>query len=303
MVRCRDVGAVDMMCYLMSPEHYKKVAAMPPSAQPAVGAGTLINELGGRPAGQPAERQRRRTGYTTEQYVELMDKNGVDKSLICSVKMWDPLGQQPNWGLYCEEEEVHEWVKGAPGRMYGLAGYNPFHIIENCEKVEKAVKEFDFKGVYVHSYGYGLRVDDRKFYPLYETCVRLDVPVSMQMGHSAEAMLSEVGRPMAMDMVAIDFPRLTLIGSHTGWPWSQELIAMASKHRNVYMDVSAWPPSYWDHWLIREIDGRCRYKVMWGSNMTIARSGENFDDMDKLLTREEAKRTILRENAMRVYKL
>ena len=57
MVRCRDVGAVDMMCYLMSPEHYKKVAAMPPSAQPAVGAGTLINELGGRPADQPAERQ------------------------------------------------------------------------------------------------------------------------------------------------------------------------------------------------------------------------------------------------------
>ena len=125
----------------------------------------------------------------------------------------------------------------------------------------------------------------------------------MQMGHSAEAMLSEVGRPMAMDMVALDFPRLTLIGSHTGWPWSQELIAMASKHRNVYMDISAWAPSFWDPWLVRDIDGRCRYKTMWGSNMMIARAGEMFDEMDNMITKDESKRAVLRENAIRVYKL
>ena len=169
--------------------------------------------------------------------------------------------------------------------------------------IEFDIKEYGFKGVYIHSFGYGLRVDDRKYYPLYETCVRMDVPVSMQMGHSAEAMESEVGRPMAMDKIALDFPRLTLIGSHTGWPWSQELIAMASKHRNVYMDISAWTPSFWDPWLVKEVDGRCRYKVMWGSNMMFARAGETFDEMDNLLTKEESKRAILRENAVRVYKL
>ncbi len=242
-------------------------------------------------------------GYTTEQYVELMTKNGVDKSLICSVKMWDSMAQQPNWGLYCEEEEVYEWVKGAPGRMYGLAGYNPLHIMESCEKVEKAVKEWDFKGVYIHSYGYGLRVDDRKFYPLYETCVRLDVPVSMQTGHSAEAMLSEVGRPMALDMVALDFPRLTLIGSHTGWPWWDELVAVASKHPNVYMDCSAWPPNWWQPSFVRELDGRCRNKTLWGSNGGVARAERVWDAMDKLPIRDDAKRAIIRETAMRLYKL
>ena len=292
MIKCRDVGAVDMMCYLMSPEHYQKAAAAPRTLRP-----------GGMPGARPGQEAPRQPGYTTKQYVELMDKNGVDKSLIATAKLWEYTEHRPTSNLYYEEEEVHEWVKGAPGRMYGLAGYNPLYIMESVEKVEKAVKEWGFKGVYAHSLGYGLRVDDRKYYPLYETCVALDVPVSMQVGHSLETMPSEVGRPMALDMIAIDFPRLTLIGSHTGWPWWDELVALVMKHPNVYMDCSAWAPNWWWPSFVRWINGRCRDKTLWGSNMLIAQAGGHFDEMDELLPKEEVRRAILRENAMRIYKL
>ncbi len=292
MVRCRDVGAVDMMCYLMSPEHYKKAAANPPTLRP-----------GGMPGGRPGSESQPQPGYTTEQYVELMDKNGVDKSLICTAKLWEYTEHRPTSNLYYEEEEVDEWVKSAPGKMYGLAGYNPLYIMESVEKVEKAVKEWGFKGVYAHSLGYGLRVDDRKYYPLYETCVALDVPVSMQVGHAAEVTPSEVGRPMALDMIAIDFPKITLIGSHTGWPWCDELIALAIKHRNVYMDISAWPPGFLQPSTLQWMNGGARGKTMWGSNGQIERAGQDFDKLDELLTKDETKIAVLRENAMRVYKL
>ena len=296
MVRCRDVGAVDMMSYLVSPEYIAKVVAEGPSA--AVKARKREQQRPGQPPREPRS-------YTTKQYVELMDKVGIDKSLICTAKLWEYSENKGRYSLYYEEEDVYEWVKGAPGRMYGLAGYNPLDIMGSIAKVERAVKEYGFKGAYAHSLGYNLRVDDRKYYPLYETCVALDVPVSMQMGHSLEVMPSEVGRPMALDMPALDFPKLVLVGSHTGWPWSEELVAMAMKHKNVYMDVAAWPPSWWNDNLVRWMNGTCRDKTMWGSAAAGSgpvRAEAYFDEMDKLL-KDEVKSLILRENAMRIYKL
>ena len=127
----------------------------------------------------------------------------------------------------------------------------------------------------------------------------------MHLGHSRGVMPSERGRRMALDMPALDCPRLILIGSHTGWPWSEELVAMAMKHKNVYMDVAAWPPSWWNTDLVRWMNGTCRDKVVWGSNaapMGPVRAGEYFDQMDELL-KDGVKSLILRENAMRLYKL
>ncbi len=296
MVRCRDIGAVDMMCYLNSPEHIAKVEAEGPSPQ-------MRERLRVRRPDVP--RREGRLSYTAKEYVELQDKMGIAKSLICTAKLWEYTENRPTYSLYYEEEDVYKWVKDAPGRMYGLAGYNPLDIMGSIAKVEKAIKEYGFKGVYVHSLGYNLRVDDRKYYPLYETCVAMDVPVSMQMGHSGEVMPSEIGRPMALDMPALDFPKLVLVGSHTGWPWSEELCAMAMKHKNVYMDCAAWEPRWFNDNLVRWMNGTCRDKTMWGSNAAgtgPVRAEARFDQMDGLL-KDEVKSLILRENAMRIYKL
>ncbi len=298
MVKCRDIGAVDMMCYLNSPEH-AKVVAEGPSPQ-------MRERLRERRPDSPETRgsELRRLGYTTKQYLELMDEMGVDKSVVTTAKIWEYTESKPRWNLFYEEEEVHKWIKGAPDRMYGLAGYNPLDIMGSIAKVEKAVKEWGFKGVCFYSLGYNLRVDDRKFYPLYETCVKLDVPVMTQMGHSLEVNPGEIGRPMALDIPALDFPKLALIGSHIGWPWSEELVAMVMKHKNVYMDVSAWPPRWWNTNLVRWVNGTCRDKTMWGSGAAVGpvRVPEYFPQMDELL-KDEVKSLVLRENAMRVFKL
>ena len=57
-------------------------------------------------------------------------------------------------------------------------------------------------------------------------------------GHSAEFMPSACGKPILLDDIAIWFPELELVGAHTGWPWVEELIAMAWKHPNVYIATS-----------------------------------------------------------------
>ena len=48
------------------------------------------------------------------------------------------------------------------------------------------MKKYNFKGVYVHIYGFDIPLHDKKMYPLYAKCAELDVPVSMQVGHVLE---------------------------------------------------------------------------------------------------------------------
>ena len=52
-------------------------------------------------------------------------------------------------------------------------------------------------------------------------------------------MPSEVGRPIYLDQVALDFPDLVIVGGH----WlsrMDEAIAVATKHPNVFIDTSAY---------------------------------------------------------------
>ena len=66
------------------------------------------------------------------------------------------------------------------------------------------------------------------------------MPFCTQIGNSGPLIPSEVGRPIYFDQVALEFPELTIIGWHIGYPRTDEAIAVATKHRNVYTDISAY---------------------------------------------------------------
>ncbi|MBW2634156.1 MAG: amidohydrolase family protein, partial [Deltaproteobacteria bacterium] len=54
----------------------------------------------------------------------------------------------------------------------------------------------------------------------------------------------DVGRPLYLDRVAIDFPELRIVASCGGWPWVPELVGVARRHQNVYIDTSSHRPKY-----------------------------------------------------------
>ena len=192
--------------------------------------------------------------------------------------------------------------KQHPGRIYGLCDYDPFHIRASLEKLERDVVEHGFKGVYVHIYGYDIGLDHRRMYPLYARCEQLGVPVSMQTGHVLEAMPSEHGRPIQLDRIACDFPDLTIVGTHTGYPWVDEMLAVATKWPNVYVNIAAWMPKYFGESLVRFMRGRTgSQKVLFGTNgLDWTRYLREFDALE---IPEDRARAILFENARRVHGL
>ena len=56
-------------------------------------------------------------------------------------------------------------------------------------------------------------------------------------------LMDEPGRPVPyLDEVALTFPERRIVAWHIGYPWTDEMIGVAWKHENVYIDTSAHLP-------------------------------------------------------------
>jgi len=111
--------------------------------------------------------------------------------------------------------------------------------------VEEEVKEREFKGVNIQPFSYRLRCNDKRFYPVYAKCQELGIPITIHcsINFSVDRTI-DYGRPIYLDEVACDFPDLTIVANHGGWPWVTEMVAVAWKHPNVYIEIGAVSPKY-----------------------------------------------------------
>lgn len=129
-----------------------------------------------------------------------------------------------------------------PGRVIGMAGIDPLKPqAEVLQEVDRAVKTLGLRGVSLDISRYSMGPNDRRLYPLYERCIALDVPVILTMGPGLGGRVYlKWSSPMLVDEVAVDLPQLKIVCAHAGWPFVQEMIAVAYRHKNVYFDNSAY---------------------------------------------------------------
>jgi hypothetical protein len=288
----RDYRAIDVWVNPFTPERMKKQWVEVMATYREMETAKIMK--------MPEERLK---GYTPAEYVARMDELGIEKSFIPAWKMGSYFHSLSPliWDI-SPEEIKREIIDQYPDRFHGLYGLNPWKGMEGVRELERAVKDYGFIGAHMHPYPYG-PFNDKIWYPFYAKCVELDIPVISQIGHSGELMPSAPGRPILIDEVALYFPELRIIAAHTGWPWVEELIAMAWKHPNVYIATTAHLPRYWEPSLVHFINTRGQDKVIWGSDWPITDPKDSLAQVEQLGLREEAKRKLLRENAIKVYKL
>jgi predicted TIM-barrel fold metal-dependent hydrolase len=240
-------------------------------------------------------------GYEPAAFLDLLDAAGVEKVLVPAARMRSFRTQRPIWEV--PVRDVAELIETAPDRVGGLYGIDPWTRMDGVRELEDAVRRQGFLGAHLHPYGFGLPVNDAAYYPFYARCVELDVPLVVQVGHSAEAMPSAVGRPLLLDDVALYFPELRIVAAHTGWPWVEELVALAWKHPNVFIGTSAHAPKYWDPALVRFLRSRGQGKVLFGTDYPVLRHAAALAQVDALGLGNEARAWLLRETARKVFKI
>lgn len=204
-------------------------------------------------------------------------------------------------GLHVENEWVAQLMQRLPGRVIGGVGIDPLRPVMECvREIERCVREFGFSFVKLFPYSVDLQPHDRRFYPVYAKCCELDIPVWTQVGHTAGLMPSEPGRPIHLDRVALDFPELRIVGGHIGWPWEQEMIAMALKHPNVYVSTCGHAPEHWPESFTQFAKTRGKRKVVFGSNWPYIPYERYFRKFAQVGFTPEGEQLFLRDNLLRV---
>lgn len=207
-------------------------------------------------------------------------------------------------GALISNDEVAAWVRQAPGRLYGVASVDLARPMDAVRELRRCVKDLGFKALRVLPWLWNLPPNDRRYYPLYAECCELGVPFCTQVGHTGPLMPSEPGRPIPyLDEVALDFPELVIVGGHIGYPWTVEMIALATKYANVYIDTSAYTAKRYPPELVAYLRAHGREKVLFGSNWPMIAPAAALADLDALRLDDAARGNFLFRNAQRVFGL
>jgi uncharacterized protein len=117
-------------------------------------------------------------------------------------------------------------------------------------------------------------------------------------------MPSETGRPVPyLDEVALKFPELAIVGGHIGHPWTAEMIGLAWKHDNVYIDTSAYLPKYYPPELVQYRKTYRQDKVLFGTNFPHLPFDRCRAQVANLELPPEIEEKFLRTNAQCVFKV
>ncbi len=228
--------------------------------------------------------------------VGAMDQAGVDVGLVAA--WWGPQGP------LIDNDEVAAFVREHPKRLLGLASVDLARPMTAVRQLRHCVRELGFRGLRIVPWLWGLPPDDRRYYPLYAECVELDVPFCLQVGHTGPLMSSAPGRPIPhLENVALEFPELRIVAGHIGAPWTQEIISLARKFPNLYIDTSAYVPKRFPADFVEFLRGRGARKVMFGSNYPMLTPAACLEGLDALGLADEALALYLHGNARRVFQL
>ena len=142
------------------------------------------------------------------------------------------------------------------------------------DEAKHAINDLNMIGFHFHPIMQHIRVDDKSFYPLWDEITQLKVPVMIDVGMTGMGAGTPGGlgaktrnaHPESIDALAADFPDLTIIMSHPGYPWIDETTAVALHKGNVFWEMSGWSPKYLPDSLKKDIRSRLKDKVMFGSD-------------------------------------
>ena len=113
----------------------------------------------------------------------------------------------------------------------------------------------------------------------------------------------EYGRPIHLDTLARDFPRMKIIAAHPGWPWQEELIGVVTHKKNVYVDTSGYLAEQLPEIFLTAIGGRLQDRALFGTDFPYVDLKKALVSFDKVDFKDTAKEKILFSNAQGLFNI
>ncbi len=175
--------------------------------------------------------------YGEDELLAALEAAGIGRAVI-----------QAEWasGDYrAENERAARLAAANPDRFTGFAAVDAADGMAAVDELKRSVEELGLRGLNLQPFASRLAANHAKCYPLYLKCLEYGIPVTIHTGinYSSDRAI-EYGRPAAIDDIACDFPGLRIVMNHGGWPWVAEAVAIARKHRSVYLEIGGIAPKY-----------------------------------------------------------
>jgi len=228
-----------------------------------------------------------------ESLLGFLDSQGVDYAVVLAEN-------NPMVTGVCPNERVGDFSR-ASERLIPFANINPFVTSNAVEELDRCVFDHGFRGLKLYPTYQHFYPNDNRLFPLYGRAQELRIPIMFHTGSSVfPNALMKYGDPLALDEVAVLFPRLIIIQAHSGRGfWYDRAFFLSFLHENVYMDITGLPPKN----LLKYFPDleKNQDKILFGSDWPGINSvKDNVAAIRSLPIGEEAKAKILGLNAARV---
>jgi uncharacterized protein len=197
-------------------------------------------------------------------------------------------------------------IERFPERFKPTLEVDPNNIGSTVRSIRRAHEEFDIKAVTTFPAGCNpqVPVSDRRYYPIYQTCVDLDIPLVANAGIAGPRVPSDCQNVMHFDQVCYDFPDLRLVMRHGAEPWEDLAVKLMLKWPGLYYMTSAFAPKYYPRAIVDYANTRGADKIMYAGYYPMGLSLDRiFSELPSVPFRDHVWPLFLRVNAVRVFNL
>ncbi|HLE47185.1 MAG TPA: amidohydrolase family protein [Candidatus Thermoplasmatota archaeon] len=243
---------------------------------------------------------------TIEEMAKEFHAAGVTKAVLLA---WD--AETATKRKPITNDHVANIAKEHADLFLGVACVDPHKGQKAVDELDRAVRKLGMKGLKLHPQIQAFHPEDAKFRPLWKKVNELKLPTIVHTGTSGlgagapggDGIHLDYSRPIHLDGVAADFPDIPFLCAHAGWPWHEELLAMALHKSNVFIDISGWLPKYLPESVLRYANSRLQDKFVFGSDYPFFDLGRCLASIREVAWKDGVLDKILWGNAARVFHL
>ena len=238
---------------------------------------------------------------TFEDLVAEMDAQGVDHALMhAEYEVGDPA------------DALNRRVAGIIGKYperfsgVGTVSMEPLDVMRAVGQIQECAN-MGMVGVGFQPSFFRMEITDRRLYPLYAKAAELGLFVAVHSGiNYGVSHPIRNDHPLQICDVACDFPGLTLIAAHAGWPWIPEMVAVARKHPRVFMEFGGLSPKYlsapgsgWEV-MHRFMNNLLADQVLFGTDWPVMGAARTLPEWRELGLKPHVLEGLLGGNAQRI---
>jgi uncharacterized protein len=245
---------------------------------------------------------------TAEAFAALYIKHDVKAPLIG----WHPSTVKD--GSRNSNEHVIELATRFPDAFPGILGSLDIHaedlnaLADYAQELARNPKVLGFK---FHPPDQGFYPTERRLYPIWEVLQGSGKPVMFHAGFTVlgadteggSGIALDYGRPVHLDTLARDFPRMKIIAAHPGWPWEQELVGVVTHKKNLFVDTSGYLAEQLPQIFLKAIGGRLQDKALFGTDFPYVDLEKALASFNRMNFKESVKEKLLLTNAKALFGL